>query len=208
MSIPRLKLEQIYSYADYLNWDESERWEIIDGIPYMHATPSRLHQEISGELFRQISNYLLGKACKVYAAPFCVRLDVEKEDRNVVNVFEPDITIVCDKSKLDDKGCKGTPDMIIEILSPSTGKNDKILKFNKYEKAGVKEYWIAEPDTKILNVFILQDDGLYGRLKAYSDEDKVRASLFPDLEIDLNLVFNGTAEETEEKTEKEEAQEE
>lgn len=203
MSIPKLNLKQMYSYADYLNWDEGERWEIIDGSPYMHATPSRMHQEISGELFRQISNHLLGKTCKVYSAPFCVRLDEEKSDYKIRNVFEPDITVVCDKSKLDDKGCKGTPDMIIEILSPSTGKNDKILKFNKYEKAGVKEYWIAEPDTKILNVFILQDDGTYGKLKVYSDEDKVNVSLFPDLEIDLNLVFNGAAEEVPENAEAE-----
>lgn len=189
MQTSKIKKIQTYSYADYLTWDESERLEIIDGEPYMLATPSRIHQEVLMGLLLQFGNYLKGKPCKVYPAPFCVRLDAEKVDKDIRNVFEPDITIVCDKSKLDDKGCKGAPDMIVEILSPSTGKKDRLIKFNEYEKAGVKEYWIVEPEEKLVNVFLLQPDGRYGRTEMYSEEDKMKVSLFEDLVIDLKEVF-------------------
>jgi len=188
MSLPRQ--EQKYSYADYLTWNEEERWEVLDSIAYMQAAPSRIHQEISGELFRQFANHLQGKSCRVYHAPFCVRLDVEMNDNDVKNVVEPDITVVCDSSKLDERGCKGTPDLIIEILSPSTGKKDKVVKFNKYEKAGVKEYWILEPDQKIVSVFLLQSNARYGRPEMYTDEDIMKVSIFHDLEIDLSSVFD------------------
>jgi Uma2 family endonuclease len=188
--MPLSKPEQKYSYADYLTWGENERWEILDGVPYMQAAPSRIHQEILMELSRQISNYLSGKPCKVYPAPFCVRLDVKKNDNDVKNVVEPDITIVCDSSKLDERGCKGSPDMIIEIISPSTGKNDRFIKFNKYEKAGVKAYWVVEPDQKLVSVFTLQPNGRYGRPDMYTEEDKIKVSIFSDLEINLNTVFH------------------
>lgn len=188
MTLP--KPEQKYSYADYLTWDENERWELLDGVPYMQAAPSRIHQEISMELSTQFHIYLKGKTCRVFAAPFCVRLDVEKNDSDIKNVVEPDISIVCDSSKLDERGCKGSPDMIIEILSPTSGKNDKLIKFNKYEKVGVKEYWIVEPDQKLISVFILQANSSYGRPAIYSEEDKIRVSIFPELEIDLKPVFD------------------
>ena len=189
MPLPKSQ-EQKYSYVDYLTWGENERWEILDGIAYMQATPSRIHQEISGELFTQFHNYLSGKTCKVYHAPFCVRLDNEKNDADIKNVVELDITIVCDSSKLDEKGCKGSPDMIIEIMSPSSGKKDRVEKYNKYEKAGVKEYWVVEPDEKLVSVFILQKNGRFGRTEMYTDEDKIKASIFSELEIDFSTVFN------------------
>lgn len=113
MTLP--KHEQKYSYTDYLTWNEDERWEIFDGVPYMQAAPSRIHQEISMEISSQIYAYLKDKSCRVFAAPFCVRLDIQKNDNDIKNVVEPDISIVCDKSKLDDRGCNGSPDMIIEI---------------------------------------------------------------------------------------------
>lgn len=188
--MPLPKQEQKYSYADYLKWDEKERWELFDGVPYMQAAPSRIHQEISMELSTQFHNYLKGKPCRVFAAPFCVILDIEKNDDDIKNVVEPDITIVCESSKLDERGCKGSPDMIIEILSLTSGKIDKLIKFNKYEKAGVKEYWIAEPDQKLVSVFILQANGRYGRPDIYSEEDKIRVSIFPNFEIDLQPVFD------------------
>ncbi|OPZ83812.1 MAG: hypothetical protein BWY74_04370 [Firmicutes bacterium ADurb.Bin419] len=188
MPLPRP--EQKYSYVDYLTWDENERWEILDGVPYMQAAPSRIHQEISMELATQFHTYLKGKTCRVFAAPFCVRLDVEKNNEDIRNVVEPDITIVCDNSKLDERGCIGSPDMIIEILSPSTGKNDKLIKFNKYEKAGIKEYWIVEPEQKLISVFLLQPNGRYGRPEVYSEENTIKVSIFQDLEINLNTVFD------------------
>jgi Uma2 family endonuclease len=188
MLIP--KPEQKYSYTDYLTWNEEERWEILDGVPYMQAAPSRIHQEVLLEILNQLANYLKGKPCKVYPAPFCVRLDVEKNDCDVKNVVEPDITVVCDSSKLDDRGCKGSPDMIIEILSPSTAKKDRVDKLNKYEKAGVKEYWVVEPDQKLVSVFLLQENDRYGRTEMYTSEDKIKVSIFTDLEIDLKPVFD------------------
>jgi len=192
--MPLPQEEKIYTYEDYLNWPENERCEIIDGIAYMQAAPAPIHQEILMELSRQISNYLSGKPCKIYPAPFCVRLPMgdEKNEKEVKIIVEPDITIVCDKSKIDNRGCNGAPDMIVEILSPSSVKNDRIIKLNKYEKAGVKEYWIIEPDQKFVSVFLLQDNLRFSRPEMYSEEDKIKVSLFPDLIIDLSAVFIST----------------
>ncbi|MGD9567226.1 MAG: Uma2 family endonuclease [Sedimentibacter sp.] len=181
--------QEKYSYADYLTWDEGIRIEILDGIAYMQSAPSRIHQEVLMEISKQFAVYLTGKSCKVYPAPFCVRLDDEKDNEDIKNVVEPDITIVCDKLKLDDKGCKGAPDLIAEILSLSTAKNDRLLKFNMYEKAKVKEYWIVEPEQKIISVFTLQSNKKYGRPEIYTEEDKIKVSIFSDFEIDLESVF-------------------
>ena len=183
--------ERQYTYADYLAWPEDERVEIIDGVPYMQATPSPEHQEISMNLSTQISVYLKGKTCKVYAAPFSVRLikGDEKKDEEIKKVFEPDITVVCDKSKIDKHGCKGIPDMIIEIISPSSIKHDRVTKFNQYEKAGVIEYWVVEPEGKIVRVFVVQSNGRYCRPEIYTEEEKITVSIFPDLTVDLSAVF-------------------
>ncbi|WP_058306351.1 Uma2 family endonuclease [Gracilibacillus massiliensis] len=188
MSLPNKG--RTFTYADYLSWPEDERIEIIDGVPYLQAAPSRLHQEILSELHRQVANYLVGKDCKVYPAPFHVVLDLEKateEERQ--NVFEPDITIVCDPTKLDERGCKGAPDMVIEITSPSTVRKDKIEKFNRYEQAGVKEFWLVEPQEQIVSVFTLQSNQRFGRPELYTDDDQIGVSIFDDLMIDLCLVF-------------------
>ena len=191
--MPLPKEEGKYSYVDYLTWPEDERWEIIDGIAYMQAAPSPIHQEISGGLFAQFHNYLSGKTCKVYAAPFCVRLvdDDDKKSEDIKKVVEPDISIVCEKSKIDEKGCKGAPDMIVEVMSPSSIKMDRFIKFNSYEKAGVKEYWIVEPEGKLVSVFVLQGDHRYGRPEIYAEDGMIKVSIFPDLIVDLKPVFEG-----------------
>jgi Uma2 family endonuclease len=152
LALPSKNQNELYTYRDYLTWPEEERWELIDGLPFLQATPSRIHQKVSGELFAQIHNYLKGKPCEVYHAPFCVRLpkDGEQNEDEVKTVVEPDIAVICDRSKLDSKGCKGSPDLIIEIVSQTSAKRDKLEKFNKYESAGVKEYWIVEPDEKLM----------------------------------------------------------
>lgn len=190
MSLP--KEEREYSYKDYLSWSQDERIEIINGTPYLKAAPSRIHQEILSELHRQIANYLLHKNCKVYPAPFTVALDLgeTKMEDEIHNVVEPDITIICDEKKLDERGCIGTPDLIIEIISPSTARRDKIEKFNLYEKSGVQEYWIVEPEEKILSVFLLESNGKYGRPNLYSEEDQVQVSSFESLIIDLQMVLS------------------
>lgn len=191
--MPLSQEDKKYSYADYLTWPEDERWEIIDSIAYMHAAPSPIHQEILVSLLAQLHHCLSGEPCKVYPVPFCVRLmgDEEKKNQDIKNVVEPDITIVCDKSKIDETGYNGAPDLIIEIISPSSIKMDRLIKFNSYEKAGVKEYWIVEPGGKHVSVFVLQDDQRYGRPETYTEDGEIKVSIFPDLIINLKPVFEG-----------------
>ncbi|SHE35370.1 Endonuclease, Uma2 family (restriction endonuclease fold) [Caldanaerobius fijiensis DSM 17918] len=179
-----------YTYADYVKWPEDERWELIDGTAYMSVAPSRRHQEVQVELLRQISNYLLDKPCKVYGSPFDVRLAEEGEDdEKVKDVVQPDITVICDKSKLDDRGCKGSPDLIMEIVSPSTAFMDYIKKLSLYEKKQVKEYWIVHPIDEIVMVYKLNENKKYGRPEIYSKEDNVKVGIFEDLIICLKKVF-------------------
>ena len=140
MALPAEK--ERYTLADALTWDEQDRIELIDGYPVMMTSPTRAHQKISGELFGQLRDYLKGKKCEVYHAPFAVRpferAGVRPED--VDTLVEPDISVVCDLSKLDDTGCKGAPDLVMEILLPSTKRHDRFTKFNLYQRAGVREY--------------------------------------------------------------------
>lgn len=178
-----------YTYADYLTWSEEERWEIINGIPYLQAAPTWQYQAVLLELARQFANYLQDKSCRVFTAPFDLRIpEANEKDEETTNVVQPDIIIICDNSGLKKTGYYGVPELIIEIVSPSTGQKDKIEKFNLYEKAGVKEYWIVEPDEKVVMVFTLEE-GRYGRPQMYSEEDKVKVSIFDDLVIDLKPVF-------------------
>jgi Uma2 family endonuclease len=179
--------EEYYTYADYLSWDGPRRYELIDGEAYMMAPPSRPHQEISMALSTMINNYLEGKPCKVYAAPFGVRLN-PAEDQSDDTVVEPDIVVVCDPSKLDDRGCNGAPDLIIEILSPSSSRHDRIIKFRKYLEAGVREYWIADPEEKSLIVYVLKNGGYMA--STYEDTATVPVAVLPGCSIDLNAVFN------------------
>jgi len=191
MGLAATKDEHRYTYGDVLKWPEDERWELIDGVPFdMSPAPARKHQEILGELFRQISNYLYKKTCKVYIAPFDVRLpEGDEKDEKIKTVVQPDISIICDQSKLDKKGCRGCPDLIIEIISPSTVQRDMIEKMFLYERFGVKEYWLVHPFDEIVMVFTLQDNNTYGRPQVYSSKDKIVPGLFPDLSIDLTDIF-------------------
>jgi Uma2 family endonuclease len=186
--MPLAKKQPRYTYADYLAWDTGDRYEIIDGEAYMLAAPSRLHQEISGNLYYALRSFLEGKPCKVYAAPFSVRL-FPAEDESDDTVVEPDITVVCDPSKLDDRGCKGPPDLVVEIASPSTARYDRILKFNKYREAGVREYWIADPEERAVFAYVLKN----GEYAATVYEDTASVTVLPGCEIDLASVF-GTVE--------------
>ncbi len=188
MSLPQAHKK--YTYDDYLTWPEGERWEILDGVPYMQAAPTWQHQAISVELTSQFNSYLRGKQCRVFAAPFdlCIP-EFNESDEEISNVTQPDIVVVCDESKLRKTGYFGIPSLIVEISSPSTTRRDKVLKFNKYEKAGVKEYWIVEPEGKFVSVFTLQENNRYGRPEIYTDENKVEVPMFPDLVIDLSVVF-------------------
>lgn len=191
MALPARKLSyDSYNFADCLTWDEHDRIEIVRGEAVMMAPPSTVHQEIALELSRQLANYLQGKTCKAYIAPFGVRLFEEEGDRpeDVDTVVEPDISVVCDRSKIDKYGCRGAPDLVIEILSPSTRRHDKFTKYNLYQQAGVREYWIVDPDAKDIQTFLLEE----GRYSAHSfgtAEDKLEVAVLEDCTLDLSLVF-------------------
>ncbi|MPW24277.1 Uma2 family endonuclease [Alkalibaculum sp. M08DMB] len=188
--MPLPKENKKHTYADYLTWPENEQWEIFNGVPCMQSAPSWQHQAISGELYRQLANHLQGNECQAFTSPFDLRFsDEEKQDEETTNVFQPDIVVICDKSRLKGTGYFGTPTLVIEISSPSTSRIDRVLKFNKYEKSGIKEYWIVDPDGKYVNIFTLQEDQRYGRPESYTEEAKVKVSVFPNLLIDLSQVF-------------------
>ncbi len=180
-----------FSYRDYQTWDKDQRWEIFRGEAYlMTPAPPRRHQEISVELTRQFSNFLLGKACRVYAAPFDIRLgDSTEKDEDILTVVQPDISVICDPVRLDERGCLGAPDLIIEILSPGTSRRDWKDKFSLYEEFGVREYWIVDPAAKTVVVFILGNDGRYGRPEVYTEEDSLPVGLLEGLVIQLESVF-------------------
>ena len=188
MALPAEK--ERYTLADALAWDEQDRIELIDGYPVMMAPPSRAHQKINGELFGQLRDYLKGKKCEVYHAPFAVR-PFERDGENLEDVdtlVEPDISVVCDLSKLDDIGCKGAPDLVMEILLPSTKRHDRFTKFNLYQRAGVREYWIVDPDDKTVQVFVLED-GHYTAKDFGAAGDTVQVNVLKDCTIDLSQVF-------------------
>ena len=186
----KLNIERI-NYGDYQEWPDHERWELIDGIAYdMSPAPSRTHQKILGELHRQISTYLLDKTCDVYMAPFDVRFpEQDEKEEEIKTVLQPDISVICDPAKLDEKGCLGSPDLIIEIVSPATVQKDMREKLFIYEKFGVKEYWIIHPVDQILMVFKLLPGNKYGRPEIFSPLDQVKVGIFPDLTINLSTVF-------------------
>lgn len=191
MALAAKKSDRKYTYKDYLNWPEDERWELIDGIAYdMSPAPSSEHQAVSRELVVQFADYLRGKPCQVFYAPFDVRLpNGDEPDEDIQTVVQPDIVIICDKTKIDRRGCKGSPDLIVEIVSPYTIERDLKEKLELYERAGVKEYWVVHPTDKIVMVFSLGGNGKYKRHKLYGSQDKIKVSIFEDLIIDLTQVF-------------------
>jgi Uma2 family endonuclease len=180
-----------YTYKNYLGWDDGKRWEIIRGEAYdMTPAPVTIHQIISRELLVQIAVQLEDRTCEVFCAPFDVRIPLGAEkELEIENVVQPDIVVICDETKIDTKGCLGVPDFIIEILSPSTSRKDRLDKFNLYEEAGVKEYWLVSPDEKMVQVFHLGDDGKYGRPAMFGENHTVQLEAVNDLSIDLNPVF-------------------
>ena len=185
-----LPQENRYTLADALSWDEQERIELIYGYPMMMSPPSRAHQKASIFLSTQLNNYLTGKKCEVYHVPFAVRPFEHDGDNpeDVDTLVEPDITVVCDPSKLDDIGCKGAPDLVMEILSPSTQRHDKLTKFNLYQRAGVREYWIVDPASKSVQVFLLEG-GRYAAKDFGTVGENLKVNILEDCMIDLSQVF-------------------
>jgi len=182
---------QTFTYGDYCRWPDEERWELIDGVPFdMTPAPSRQHSLVSGELEGILREFLRGKPCEMHHAPFDVRLPKGGEaDEEITTVVQPDILIVCDEKKLDDKGCRGAPDLVIEILSPSTSSRDHITKKRLYERHGVKEFWIVSPTDRRIIVYALGADRRFEEAVIFSDVEIMPCKLFPGLEIDLGRVF-------------------
>jgi len=163
MGLPRRDLE-FHTYGDYVSWTDEIRYELIDGVAYaMSPAPTRLHQEVTGEMFRQIADALDSSPCRPYIAPFDVRLPRAKEtDDDVDTVVQPDISVICEKSKLDERGCRGAPDWVIEVLSSGTASHDQIVKRALYERVGVREYWLVHPADKVVTIYLLEN-GAYGK---------------------------------------------
>ena len=172
-----------FTYADYVQWDDDVRRELINGVPYLMAEPSLRHQEILGNLHMLFKAFLKGKTCKVFL-PIDVRLNADTLDDTVV---QPDLVIICDQSILDAVCCKGVPDMVVEILSPSTARYDKTLKYNTYLKTGIREYWIIDPKEKTIAVHILKDGNYITH--AYSNDENVPVHVLEGCIVNLPEVF-------------------
>ena len=185
--MPALQKDILYTYADYASWGEDARYELIDGIVYSMAPgASESHQHASGGLFAQFYAYLQDKPCKVFHPPFDVCLHAEGDDDKTV--VQPDLFVVCDKSKLDGKRCNGAPDLVIEILSPSSASRDNLLKFNMYMQAGVREYWIVDTHDKIVRVCILKN-GKY-EMSDYINPSTIPVNTLEGCQINMAPVFD------------------
>lgn len=191
MQLSDLDFSKTYTYADYFKWQFDERLELIKGkIFTMSPAPSRSHQEISLAITLKIGNYLKGKPCKVYAALFDVRLPrSSKEDNAIFTVVQPDICVVCDLSKLDDRGCIGAPDIVVEILSPGNNKKELRNKYEVYEEAGVKEYWIIHPSERTFLKYTLDNKGLFQPSRLLIAGDELTSNVLPGFSMDINEIF-------------------
>lgn len=181
-----------YTYADYLKWNFEEQLELIRGRIYkMSPAPTPLHQQVSGRLFGEMYPLFKNQRCQLFAAPFDVRLPVQnqKKPSQIDTVVQPDLCVVCDKSKIDKRGCIGPPDLLVEILSKRTGKKDKTTKLRLYQESGVKEYWIVSPKAQTVAVFVLNESGLYDDAKQYAGKDVVKSEAIPGLAINLSDIF-------------------
>lgn len=191
MELLDLDLSKTYSYADYLKWQFDERLELIKGkIFTMSPAPSRSHQEISISMTVKLANFLKGKPCKIYAAPFDVRLPkTTNDDAAIYTVVQPDICVICDLSKLDDRGCVGAPDIVVEILSPGNNKKELRNKYEVYQETGVKEYWVIHPSERTFLKYTLDDVGLFQPSRLLIGGDKVTSAVLPGFSLDLTEIF-------------------
>lgn len=183
-----LDLNKVYTYADYLTWQFDERVELIKGfIRKMSPAPSRKHQVVSSNLHGHFFASFKNHSCNLFHAPFDVRLPIASKKKDIT-VVQPDICIICDKNKLDDKGCNGTPDLIVEIVSINNSKHDVDTKFRLYEEAGVKEYWIVFPEEKFVNLYYLENNNYIG-MKPFTEGEIMQSKTFEELKINVVDIF-------------------
>lgn len=180
-----------YTYADYLQWKFEERLELFRGRIYKLSAPNTKHQVIAGNLLVLMKTFLKKQKRQVFIAPFDVRLPIKnrKKDNEVTTVVQPDICIVCDESKIDTRGCCGAPDLVVEILSPGNSHKEVKLKFELYEEAGVKEYWIVYPEEESLAVFVLNENNKYDGAFLYAGKELIYSKAVPGLIIKTKEIF-------------------
>lgn len=190
-SLDQLDPDQQYTYADYLTWRFSERVELLWGYIRQMAAPNRKHQRLVSNLHGNVWNYLRGKTCQIYQAPFDVRLPRKHPETNeeIFTVVQPDLCVICDPAKLDDAGCIGAPDWIIEILSKGNTKREMREKYAVYEGSGVREYWIVQPEYDNILVYTLADGRFVTQPTLLATDEAISPHCFPDLLINLNEVF-------------------
>jgi len=194
MTLADIDINKTYTYADYFKWKFEERVELIKGkIFKMSPAPNRKHQRISGDIYFELRNHLKGKKFEVYNAPFDVRLPRRsKDDKDIVTVLQPDICVVCDPAKLDDRGCIGAPDIVVEVLSPGNNSKELKNKYEVYEEAGVTEYWIVSPQDETFMAYTLSG-GRYQPSRAMVSGDVVTSSVLPGFSLDLADLFRENA---------------
>jgi Uma2 family endonuclease len=179
-----LKDTEYHTYSDYLNWPDDVRYELINGEAFlMSPAPDLSHQDVAGEIYRQVGNILLGKPCRAFIAPVDVRLPKQQEaDDSIDTVVQPDVLVVCDGNKLDKRGVRGAPDWVVEVLSPSTAGHDQIKKRQLYEQHGVREYWLVHAIDRVLTIYRLENNE-YGKPDILPLEGETAVSILPDIVI-------------------------
>ncbi|HZE86188.1 MAG TPA: Uma2 family endonuclease [Puia sp.] len=180
-----------YTYADYMSWKFKERLELFRGKIFKMGAPNTLHQVVGGILYNELYNYLKGKVCRAFVAPFDIRLPMKnrKKDNEITTVVQPDVCVVCNTAKVDSRGVCGAPDLVIEILSPGNSKKELRDKYELYEEAGVREYWVINPTEENLVVFLLGQEGKFGAAKVYTGGDRLTAVTVPGFGIDVDEIF-------------------
>ncbi len=193
ISLHQLDLNGKYSYADYLTWRIEQALEIIKGKILPMTAPNRKHQKISWELNGLMYIFFKSKECQAFAAPFDVRLFDKrksgKANKDIYTVVQPDICVVCDETKLDDAGCKGAPDLVLEILSPGNSKKEMKIKKELYEENAVREYWVIDPDHETVHQFVLNKKSVFDAPTIYSSDDILKSFIFKGFELDLEKLF-------------------
>ncbi len=189
----------VYSYADYLSWKIEQALEIIKGKIFKMAAPNTKHQVLSRELTLALGLHFKKHPCELYIAPFDVRLFNKKKslkaDKDIFTVIQPDLCVICDLEKIDTKGCLGAPDLIIEILSPGNSKREMKIKKDLYAEAGVREYWIVDPNTETITRFNLEQNDIYGHPYIFLSDEVMPSIIFPDFSLALTELFPSDNEE-------------
>ena len=192
MTFEQLDFNGTYTYADYLKWTFAERLELIKGkIFNMSPAPSTLHQKITGFLFYRFYGLFKNKSCQVFTAPYDVRLNnkQKKGDDELFTVVQPDVCIICDQAKIDEKGCVGAPDLIVEVLSKGNTKKEMKDKFEVYEENGVREYWLVSPNEKVVFMYVLNESNTFIGQRPFTETDVIESVIFPKLKLKVKDIF-------------------